>query len=295
MGSEFVSLGVTEFPDFLLDEPLNFFTEGINLSLPSETSLMDGSEDTFFSGEEISSLGVSKSVHAGISGEVGSEELGLEVSSDGLDAGLNVSLNVTDVGNESGALFWDSFHGPGAGTLNEPSFIVDVLDVNWVLSVSKGCHVVLNCNTLLESGISSTGTFSPGASVSDLGDITGLSVSKAVGDLDPLPSFTRSSDVVSDNLVFSGFPGSVSDHLLSHPLSKEGRLGYLGEVAGGEGRLGVGIKGSLLANEGSLPGGKHGSEVSLEDSVKSSALSISGFSGGGEGLIESVLGVVVPD
>ena len=101
--------------------------------------------------------------------------------------------------------------------------------------------------------------------------------------------------MVSDNLVLSGFPGSVSNHLLSHPLSEESRLGYLGEVAGGEGSLSVGIEGSLLANEGSLPGGKDGSEVSLEDSVKSSALSISGFSGGGEGLIESVLGVVVPD
>ena len=190
MATEFVSLGVTEFPDFLLDDPLDLFTESIDLSLPSESSFIDGSKDTLFSGEEISSLGVSKSVHAGISSEVGSEKLGLKVCSDGLNASLNISLNVTNVGNESCALFWDSFHGPGTGTLNEPSFIVNVLDVNWVLSVGEGCHVVLNCNTLLESSVSSTGTFSPGASVSDLGDVTGLSVSKTVGDLDPLPCFT---------------------------------------------------------------------------------------------------------
>ena len=190
MATEFVSLGVTEFPDFLLDDPLDLFTESIDFGLPSESSLIDGSEDTLFSSEEISSLGVSKSVHAGISSEVGSEKLGLKVCSDGLNASLNISLNVTNVGNESCALFWDSFHGPGTGTLNEPSFIVNVLDVNWVLSVGEGCHVVLNCNTLLESSVSSTGTFSPGASVSDLGDVTGLSVSKAVGDLDPLPCFT---------------------------------------------------------------------------------------------------------
>ena len=161
VSTELVSLGVSELPDEFLDGPLDLNSEGIDFGLEGESIVIDGGNNSLLSGEELGSLGVGEGVHACVgSGFVGGES-GFEGPSLSNNGGLDgISFATVDI-ELSDILFCDAFHGPGAGTFNEPGFVVDVFDVNWVLSIGKGFHVVLNCDSLLESGVSGTGSFSP--------------------------------------------------------------------------------------------------------------------------------------
>ena len=233
MGTELVSLGVSEFPDFLLDDPLDLLTESVDLGLPSESGLVNSSDNSFLSFKKLSGFVFSESIHAGIGSSLLGIELGLKFKSDGIDSCLNVILAFLDLGKESNDLLWDSSHGPVTGTVNEPLLVMNVLNVDWVLSIGEGLHMGLNFNTLLVASISSASSLSPRASLSDLGDITGLSVLEAVGDLDPGPCFAGGSNVISDDLVLTSFPLGVFSHLLSLPLGKESSLGSFGKITGG--------------------------------------------------------------
>ena len=161
VSSELVSLGVSELPDEFLDGPLDLNSEGIDFGLEGKSVGIDSGNNSLLSGEELGSLGVGEGVHACVGGGFVSGESGLEGSSLGINGGLDSILFAIEDIELSLVLLWDTFHGPGAGTFNEPGFVVDVSDVNWVLSVGEGFHVVLDSDSLLESSVSGTGTSSP--------------------------------------------------------------------------------------------------------------------------------------
>ena len=125
--------------------------------------------------------------------------------------------------------------------------------------------------------------------MSDLGNITGLSVFETVGDLDGHPCSSGGSHECGELSVLLGFPGSVLSLLVSNEGGESCLLLNLGSIAGGEGSLGVGIEVSLSSDNEGFVFGLEGDELGLEVSVDSSASLISSGSGGGEGLVEGVL------
>jgi hypothetical protein len=161
VSSELVSLGVSKLPDELLDAPLDLNSEGIDFSFEGESVGIDGGNNSLLSGEELGSLGVGEGVHACVGSGFMSGESGFEGLSLGINGGLDGILFAIEDIELSLVLFWNTFHGPCAGTFNEPFFVVDVSDVDWVLSVGEGFHVGFDSDSLLESSVSGTGSSSP--------------------------------------------------------------------------------------------------------------------------------------
>ena len=159
--SKFVSLGVSELPNKLLDSPLDFDSEGIDLGLKGESIGINSGDDGLFSGEKCSSLGVSEGIHTCVGGGFVGSESGFEGLSLGIDACLDGILFGIEDFELSGMLFWDTLHGPGTGTIDEPLLVVDVLDVNWVLSVGERLHMVFDSNAFLEPGVSGSSAGAP--------------------------------------------------------------------------------------------------------------------------------------
>jgi hypothetical protein len=60
----------------------------------------------------------------------------------------------------SNNFFSNTLHGPVDGFLNEVLFVVDVLDVD-VLTVGEDVVVLLDGNSLQETGVSSSGSGAP--------------------------------------------------------------------------------------------------------------------------------------
>ena len=294
VGTVDVALSVSEFPDELLDGPEDSGALIVDFLFPTGSGGFNTGEGTILSVCEF----LCKSLDGGVEGGNGGGESAVEGVTESLLGSLNPGLSggllFIDIVGLSLELFLNTLHGPFGGCGNESSFVVDVLDVE-VLSVGEDSVVLLNCNTLEVSGVSVSGAVAPGASVSGTLDFSVSSVSEAVRNLDPFPGLLAVSDPLGNSGSLVSSPGGEALLLCSLELFEEGGLGGLALLEGGGGGGGVGIEGGGLGVEASIPGGLNVEDVGSPGGLSLVADGVLLGSGGGKGLVERVLVVVVVD